>query len=97
MVAVEVGRSDRGLLVIGVGVGDVVVSVNLDVAVDVNTLMSMRKYVHVVLLATIQNFELDPFRASALYLSPPLLSTPALGFLSYMHHTIASAVHCNQP
>lgn len=95
MIAVEVGRSDRGLLVIGVGVGDVVVGVNLDVAVDVNTLMSMRKYV--VLLATIQNFELDPFRASALYLSPPLLSTPALGFLSYMHHTIASAVHCNQP
>lgn len=45
MIAVEVGRSDRGLLVIGVGVGDVVVSVNLDVAVDVNTLMSMRKYV----------------------------------------------------
>lgn len=57
--------------------------------------MSMRKYV--VLLATIQNFELDPFRASALYLSSPLLSTPALEFLSYMHHTIASAVHCNQP
>lgn len=51
MIAVEVGRSDRGLLVIGVAVGDVVVSVNLDVAVDVNTLMSMRKYV--VLLATI--------------------------------------------
>lgn len=36
MIEVEVGRSDRGLLVIGVGVGDVVVSVSLDVAVDVN-------------------------------------------------------------